>query len=152
MHRQRPKSGDRPRGRQSDTGSGRPRGLRGGIAHVRNTSTPPVIHEITRGSIVDYYGTPAIKSTKGKHDPNLPIKHWWITAPVAEAVLVAEQLSPWHDRLFPPLLRQDAVVARSDQMLDAFIAHVNTTNARTGLQKILPGTVRPHMFRRILSA
>ena len=26
MHRQRPKSGDRPRGRQSDTGSGRPRG------------------------------------------------------------------------------------------------------------------------------
>jgi hypothetical protein len=67
-------------------------------------------------------------------------------------MLVAERLSPWHDRLFPPLLRQDAVVARSDQMLDAFIAHVNTTNARTGLQKILPGTVRPHMFRRILSA
>jgi hypothetical protein len=92
-----------------------------------NTYTPPVVHEITRGSIVDYYGTPAINSTKGKHDPNLPIKHWWITAPVAEAVLVAEQLSPWHDRLFPPLLRQDAVVARSDQMLDAFIAHINTT-------------------------
>jgi hypothetical protein len=37
-------------------------------------------------------------------------------------------------------------------MLDAFIAHVNTTNARTGLQIIPPGTVRPHMFRRILSA
>ena len=110
------------------------------------------IHEIARGSIVDYYGTPAIKSTKGKHDPNLPIKHWWITAPVAEAVVVAEQLSTGHDRLFPPLHRQHAVVARSDQMLDAFTAHINATSARTGLQKIPPGNIRPHMFRRILSA
>ena len=110
------------------------------------------IHEITRGSIVDYYGTPAIKSTKGKHDPNLPIKHWWITAPVAEAVVVAEQLSAGHDRLFPPLHRQHAVVARSDQMLDAFTTHVNETSAWTGLQMIPPGNVRPHMFRRILSA
>jgi hypothetical protein len=43
------------------------------------------IHEITRGSIVDYFGRPAIKSNKGKHDPNLPIKHWWITAQAAIA-------------------------------------------------------------------
>ena len=107
------------------------------------------IHDITRGAIVDYYGTPAIKATKGKLDPNLPIKHWWITAPVAEAVVVAEQLSSRHDRLFPPLARKDAVVARSGQMLDAFIAHVNATGARTGLQKIPPGNIRPHMFRRI---
>ena len=61
---------------------------------------------------------PAIKSTKGKHDPDLPIKHWWITAPVAEAVVVAEQLSTRGDRLFPPLFRQDAVAPRSDQMLE----------------------------------
>ena len=108
------------------------------------------IHEITRGSVVDYYGTPAIKSTKGKHDPNLPIKHWWITAPVAEAVVVAEQLSAGHDRLFPPH-RQHAVVARSDQMLDAFTTHVNETSARTGLQKIPPGNIRPHMFRRTMA-
>ena len=60
-----------------------------GLSMMRDSE----IHEITPGSIVDYYGTPAIKSTKGKHDPNLPIKHWWITAPVAEAVVVAEQLS-----------------------------------------------------------
>ena len=109
------------------------------------------IHEITHGSIVDYYGTPAIKSTKGKHDPTLPIKHWWITAPVAEAVVVAEQLSTGHDRLFPPLHRQHAVVARSDQMLDAFTTHVNETCARTGLQTIPPGNVRPHMFRRTMA-
>ena len=111
----------------------------------------PVIHEITRGSVVDYFGTPAIRSMKGKHDPNLPIKHWWITAPVAEAVVVAEQLSSRHDRLFPPLHRQHAAVARSDQMLDAFTAHVNSTNGRTGLQKIPPGNIRPHMFRRTMA-
>ena len=122
-----------------------------GIAHVRNIASPPVIHEITPGSIVDYYGTPAIKSTKGKHDPGLPIKHWWITAPLAEAVVVAEQLSTHRDRLFPPLLRQDAVAPRSDQMLDAFTAHVNTTSDRTGLERIPPGHMRPHMFRRTMA-
>ena len=36
-------------------------------------------------------------------------------------------------------------------MLDAFTAHVNTTNARTGLQKIPPGNIRPHMFRRTMA-
>ena len=93
------------------------------------------IHEITRGAIVDYYGTPAIKATKTKLDPNLPVKHWWITAPVAEAIVVAEQLSARDDRLFGPLQRQDAVVARSDQMIDTFIAHVNATSSRTKLEK-----------------
>ena len=109
------------------------------------------IHEITPGSIVDYYGTPAIKSTKGKHDPGLPIKHWWITAPVAEAVVVAEQLSTRAHRLFPAPAPPHAVGARSDQMLDAFTAHVNTTSDRTGLQKIPPGHMRPHMFRRTMA-
>ena len=118
-----------------------------GLSMMRDSE----VHEITPGSIVDHYGTPAIKSTKGKHDPNLPIKHWWITAPVAEAIVVAEQLSTRHDRLFPPLLRKSAVVARSDQMLDAFIDHVNATSARTGLRTIPPGTVRPHMFRRTMA-
>jgi hypothetical protein len=118
-----------------------------GLSMMRDSE----IHEITRGSVVDYYGTPAIKSTKRKHDPDLPVKHWWITAPVAEAVVVAEQLSTGHDRLFPPLLRQQALVSRSDQMLDAFIAHINATSDRTGLDKIPPGRVRPHMFRRTMA-
>jgi hypothetical protein len=110
-----------------------------GIPHAWNTYTPPVVHEIAPGSIVDHNGTPAIKSTKGKHDPNLPIKHWWITEPVAEAVAVAEQLSEHHDRLFPPLLRKSADVSRSHQMLDAFINHINPTTAQTGLEPIPPG-------------
>jgi hypothetical protein len=45
------------------------------------------VHEITRGSIVEHYGTPALVSTKRKPDPNLPTKHWWII----QAVAVAEQ-------------------------------------------------------------
>ncbi|MBX9978193.1 hypothetical protein [Mycobacterium gordonae] len=118
-----------------------------GLSMMRDSE----IHEIAPGSIVDYYGTPAIKSTKRKHDPGLPIKHWWITAPVAEAVVVAEQLSTRPDRLFPPLLRHHAAVSRSDQMLDAFTAHVNATSARTGLQQIPPGQIRPHMFRRTMA-
>jgi hypothetical protein len=80
-----------------------------GLSMMRDSE----VHEIAPGSVVEYYGTPAIKSAKGKHDPNLPIKHWWITAPVAEAIVVAEQLSQQHDRLFPPLLRQSADVSRS---------------------------------------
>jgi hypothetical protein len=48
-----------------------------GLSMMRDSEA----HEIVRDSIVEYYGTPAIKSTKSKLDPNLPIKHWWITAP-----------------------------------------------------------------------
>jgi len=109
------------------------------------------IHEIAPGSIVEYFGTPAIKSTKGKHDPNLLVKHWWITAPVAEAIVVAEQLSQRDDRLFPPMIRESDEVARSHQMLDAFIGHVNATSARAGLDRIPHGTSRPHMFRRTMA-
>ena len=36
-------------------------------------------------------------------------------------------------------------------MLDAFTAHVNSASARTGLQKIPPGNIRPHMFRRTMA-
>ncbi|KAF0957427.1 hypothetical protein [Rhodococcus sp. T7] len=118
-----------------------------GLSMMRDSE----IHEIAPGSIVEYYGTPAIKSTKGKHDPDLPIKHWWITAPVAEAVVVAERLSERHDRLFPPMVRKSADVSRSHQMLEAFAAHVNTTRAGTGLQEIPPGKTRPHMFRRTMA-
>ncbi|RFZ10397.1 hypothetical protein DSM43518_02311 [Mycobacterium marinum] len=118
-----------------------------GLSMMRDSE----IHEITPGSIADYYGNPAIKSTKGKHDPSLPIKHWWITEPVAEAIAVAEQLSERLDRLFPPLHRKSADVSRSHQMLDAFINHVNATTAWTGLDPIPPDKARPHMFRRTMA-
>jgi hypothetical protein len=65
-------------------------------------------------------------------------------------MVVAEQLSTRGDRLFPPLFRQDAVAPRSDQMLDAFTAHINANSARTGLQQIPRSRIRPHMFRRTM--
>lgn len=118
-----------------------------GLSMMRDSEA----HEIVRDSIVEYYGTPAITSTKSKLDTNLPIKHWWITAPVAEAITVAEQLSDRHDKLFPPLIRKNADVARSPQMIDAFIGHVNTTSTWTGLQPIPPGKIRSHMFRKTMA-
>jgi hypothetical protein len=64
---------------------------------------------------------------------------------------VAEQLSTEPDRIFTPLQRPDADVARSHQMIDAFIAHVNATRAVTGLDEIPAGRARPHMFRRTMA-
>lgn len=102
--------------------------------------------------MVEYYGTPAIASTKQKRDPNLPIKHWWITEPVAEAIVVAEQLSDDPDRVFAPIDRKDdSQRVHGANMLDSFIRHVNATREWTGLEAIPAGKVRPHMFRRTMA-
>jgi hypothetical protein len=106
------------------------------------------VHEITRGSIVEHYGTPALVSTKRKHDPTLPTKHWWIIQPVADA----KQLPSESELVFSPLVRRhDSVVARGSAMFDTFIAHINTHHGDTGLEPIPPGRVRSHMFRRTMS-
>lgn len=123
-------------------------GLVVGLSMMRDSE----IHEITRGSVVEHYGTPAIVSTKHKHDPNRPAKHWWIIEPVAEAIAVAEQLDVNHDRLFPPMHRPGSDdVPHSAQMLDCFIRHVNATRDDTRLEEIPAGRVRPHMFRRTMA-
>jgi hypothetical protein len=82
-----------------------------GLSMMRDSE----IHEITKNSIIDHYGYPAITSTKQKHDPNLSTKAWWITAPVAEAITVAEQLSLHPDRVFAPFHQWN--VARGPQAL-----------------------------------
>lgn len=112
------------------------------------------ILEITRGSVTEYYGSPAIASTKHKHEPGQPVKHWWIIEPAAEAITVAEQLFPRdHDsRVFTPAStheRRDTVYG--EKMVDAFIAHVNATRAWTGLAEIPADRIRPHMFRRTMA-
>jgi hypothetical protein len=110
------------------------------------------VHEITRRSIVEHYGTPAITATNRKHNPNLPTKHWWIIQPVADAIAVAEQLPSESELVFSPLVRRhDSVVARGSAMLDTFIAHINAHHGDTGLEPIPPGRVRPHMFRRTMA-
>lgn len=119
-----------------------------GLSMMRDSE----IHEITKGSLVEHYGTPAIASIKQKHVPNLPIKHWWITEPVAEAIVVAEQLSDHPERVFVPIdVMRDSQRVRGAGMLDSFIRHVNATREWTGLEAIPAGKVRPHMFRRTMA-
>jgi hypothetical protein len=112
------------------------------------------ILEITRGSVTEYYGSPAIASAKHKHEPGQPVKHWWIIEPAAEAITVAEQIFPRgsDSRVFTPADNhgcRDTVYG--ERMVDAFIAHVNATRARTGLAEIPAGRIRPHMFRRTMA-
>ncbi len=58
------------------------------------------IHEIQRECLVEHYSTPAIASTGIKGTVNRPGKRWWIAAPVAEAITVAEAVAIHPDRLF----------------------------------------------------
>ena len=112
------------------------------------------ILEITRGSVTEYYGSPAIASTKHKHEPGHPVQHWWIIEPAAEAITVAGQLFPRDDdrRVFTPAnSRECPGTVYGERMIDAFIAHVNATRAWTGLAEIPAGRIRPHMFRRTMA-
>jgi hypothetical protein len=113
------------------------------------------ILEITRGSVTEYYGSPAIASTKHKHEPGQPVKHWWIIEPAAEAITVAEQLFSHggrDNRVFTPADNQERRdTVHGAKMVDAFISHVNATRARTGLAEIPADRIRPHMFRRTMA-
>lgn len=67
------------------------------------------IREVLKDSVVEHYGSPAVKSKKLKLDPDLPVKHWWIIDPVARAIDTASQLS-LHDE--PRLRLCPGAVAR----------------------------------------
>ena len=110
------------------------------------------VHEITKGSLVEHYGYPAITSIKRKHSPHLPTKAWWIIEPAAEAITVAERLSTHHDRVFAPVVRErTSNTVHGALMIASFIAHVNATREWTGLDEIPDGRVLPHMFRRTMA-
>ncbi|MFD6967845.1 integrase [Streptomyces sp. NPDC059949] len=110
------------------------------------------LQEITRGSVVEHYNAPAIASTLVKGHEGRPRRHWWISEPVAEAIAVAEELSPHAHRVFVTL-RPGAVNEELDggAMVDSFIASVNAGVACSGLDAIPKGKVRPHMFRRTMA-
>ncbi|MFJ1757686.1 hypothetical protein [Kitasatospora sp. NPDC088134] len=123
------------------------------------------IQEIERGALATYYGSPAIRSRKIKHDKNQPEKHWWIIEPVAQALAVAEQLS-WHDtHVFatirgsqadlpsrdPAHLQAGRRGIHADQAIDFFIAGINANHERLGLEPIAPAAVRPHMLRKTMA-
>ncbi len=119
-----------------------------GLSMMRDSE----IHEITRGSVVEHYNCPAIASTAQKGNPNLPRKHWWITEPVAEAIAVAEAVSPHTQRVFAPLNRphrSDAIGGA--KMTEKFIAFANAGRVWSGLDEIPAGDARPHMFRRTMA-
>ncbi|MGX9228945.1 hypothetical protein ACWV95_27480 [Streptomyces albus] len=110
------------------------------------------IREITKDSLTEYFGTPAVKSVKRKLDPDLPTVHWWITAPVAEAIETAMHLS-MHDSLafaaVAPRFQGEGFTSQT--AINRFIKHVNRHRHTTGLAEIPPGKVTPHMFRRTMA-
>ncbi|MFD6968205.1 hypothetical protein [Streptomyces sp. NPDC059949] len=110
------------------------------------------IREIVKGAVVEHYGTPAVKSTKRKLDPDLPTKHWWIIAPVADAIDVASQLSQHNELAFAsasPRSTGEGFV--SGHAVTDFMAHVNRSRHITGLDEIPQQNVTPHMFRRTMA-
>ncbi|MFG2483376.1 integrase [Streptomyces virginiae] len=110
------------------------------------------LQEIARGSVVEHYNAPAIASTLVKGHQGRPRKHWWISEPVAEAITVAETISPHPQRVFVTLTSR-AVNEELDggDMIDSFIASVNAGTTWSGLGPIPKGKVRPHMFRRTMA-
>ncbi|MFC9251763.1 integrase [Amycolatopsis thailandensis] len=109
------------------------------------------IHEICRGAVVEHFSAPAIASSLDKGRSGRPGKHWWITAPVAEAITIAEAVSSHHERVFAPMKRSTDTAVHGDRMIDSFIDTVNTDRHWTGLEEIPAGRVRPHMFRRTMA-
>ncbi|MFM9458173.1 hypothetical protein [Streptomyces europaeiscabiei] len=118
------------------------------------------LQEIERDSVVEHFGSPAVTSRKIKHDESRPRLKWWIIEPVAEAIAVAEQLS-WHDsHIFATLAPPSGVLPEGTRGragfdafrdIDFFIASINSSLDRTGLEKIPEGLVRPHMFRKTMA-
>ncbi|MGW2696959.1 hypothetical protein [Streptomyces sp. NPDC001296] len=110
------------------------------------------VREIFKGSVVEYFGTTAVKSTKRKLDPNLPTKHWWIVDPVAKAITTVEQLSQHPELAFAsvPGYSSDKLFDSGEALTD-FIKRVNGARHVTGLDEIPPQHVTPHMFRRTMA-
>ncbi|MER5842939.1 hypothetical protein ABT099_22135 [Streptomyces prasinus] len=110
------------------------------------------IREITKGSVVEHFSTPAVKSTKVKLDADLPVKHWWIIEPVAQAIELAERLSQHPELAFASIPGRDPeTLFTSKDVIEDFVDHVNRRRNITGLDKIPPQHITPHMFRRTMA-
>ncbi|MFF4012754.1 hypothetical protein [Streptomyces sp. NPDC001717] len=110
------------------------------------------IREILKGSVVEYFGTTAVKSTKRKLDADLPTKHWWIVNPVAQAITTAERLSQHPELAFASVPGYDPGTSfTSASALADFVKRVNGYRHVTGLDEIPTQHVTPHMFRRTMA-
>ncbi|MGW1882522.1 hypothetical protein [Streptomyces sp. NPDC001970] len=106
--------------------------------HGRNTPLPPVVRVVVKGSVVEYFGNPAVKSTKRPGDAaDLPVKHWWIIEPVAKAIDIASQLSLHEELVFGSVNERDPEAAfESQRAVENFTKHVNRHRDHTGLAEI----------------
>ncbi|MBK3584763.1 integrase [Streptomyces sp. MBT57] len=114
------------------------------------------IRAITRNSLVEYYGTPAIVSRLHKLNPDVTKERWWIIEPVAEAIRVAELLSLHPELIFTTqvgrgvLSTEEGDSFRSGAGIYDFRTHVNKGTALSGLH-IPAGAVAPHKLRKTMS-
>ncbi|CAL9278957.1 hypothetical protein [Streptomyces sp. SudanB182_2057] len=117
-----------------------------GLSMMRDSE----IRDVTKGSVVEYFGSPAVKSVKEKLDPDLPVKHWWIIDPVAKAIDVASRLSQ-HQVLAFGSARFDTESFTSGRAPERFRRHVNEFRNVTGLPEIPEEHVTPQRFRRTMA-
>ncbi|SCD57680.1 hypothetical protein GA0115239_103742 [Streptomyces sp. BpilaLS-43] len=107
---------------------------------------------VLKGSVVEYYSTPAVKSTKRKLDPDLPTRHWWIIKPVAKAIDIASQVSVHNELAFASVNEGEPdAIFDSQTAIDSFVKHVNRFRHRTGLAEIPVSKVTAHMFRKTMA-
>jgi len=126
-----------------------------GLSMMRDSE----IREITRGSVVEHYGSPAVVSRKHKADENVPVEHWWIADQVAEAITVAEEVS-WHEELIFTGVRHGGLLSsrgdadggmfESGRIIRDFIKHVNLGSRDSGLS-IPAGRCTPQQFRKTMA-
>ncbi|MGF2209497.1 integrase [Streptomyces albidoflavus] len=111
------------------------------------------VQEILKGSVVEYFGAPAVISAEVKGEEDFPRKHWWIIEPVARALTLAEAISSHPERLFTGIAGEARNAERftANAGIRAFIEHVNARTDVNGLEPIPPERVASHMFRRTMA-
>lgn len=109
------------------------------------------VQEIGRGSVVEYYGAPAVRSVLWKNNPEAPTEYWWIHPVAVSAIEVAEKLS-LDDKFIFSSTKETEVTAGVDavRLIDKFVAFVNEHGERMGLSQI-NDQIRPHKFRRTMA-
>lgn len=111
-----------------------------------------VLRLITKDGVVEHYGSPAVKSIRLKLDPDLPVKHWWITPLVARALDLAGRLSQHESLTFAAVTtNRPGEGFMSIAAIVDFLNHVNRWRHVSGLEAIPDGIVTPHRFRRTMA-
>ena len=111
------------------------------------------VQELRRDALTEHYGLPAIRSALVKGNPHRSHRLWWITQPVADAIVVLERLGD-RDHLFGSVRQGSSATTPGFQagaLISQFLGHINGTIEHTGLPTIPAGRVSPHMLRRTMA-